>query len=213
MRKLLLSLAVASAAALTACATFSGHPTDKAQSYAEALDLVKKNIDLGKFKIYAISFFEREPLSDDLFLVTVKMVNRDDQCFSQTFYTNGLEPTALDAESSMFAAPKFETTKGIDLETINPQTIEAQIAEAKEMLPENFTYKSTARYEIEETVPSGNEFRDRNKNIGEQNTSFLIRFTENGKETESSAGKTSYIYYEGKVTVGPDGTCSAIEEQ
>ena len=35
--------------------------------------------------------------------------------------------------------------------------------------------------------------------------------TEDGKETESSAGKTSYIYYEAEVTVEPDGTLS-IEE-
>ena len=46
---------------------------------------------------------------------------------------------------------------------------------------------------------------------GQQHTSFIVRFTEDGKETESSAGKTSYIYYEAKVTVGPDGTLT-IEE-
>ena len=40
---------------------------------------------------------------------------------------------------------------------------------------------------------------------------YIVRFTEDGKETESSAGKTSYIYYEAKVTVGPDGTLT-IEE-
>ena len=47
--------------------------------------------------------------------------------------------------------------------------------------------------------------------FGEQHTSFVVRFTEDGKETESSAGKTSYIYYEAEVTVEPDGTLS-IEE-
>ena len=44
--------------------------------------------------------------------------------------------------------------------------------------------------------------------MGRQTASFTIRFTEDGKETESSAGKTSIIYYEGKATVNPDGSLS-----
>lgn len=69
---------------------------------------MKTNVDTDKFKIYSIDFFEREALSDDLFLVSVKMVNRDDRAFSQTYYLNGLEPTDLDDVS--FDAPKYETT-------------------------------------------------------------------------------------------------------
>ena len=64
------------------------------------------------------------------------------------------------------------------------------------------------RYEIEEEVPAGMEHYNRNKVMGRQNTTFTIRFTEDGKETESSAGKTSIIYYEGKATVNPDGSLS-----
>ena len=42
----------------------------------------------------------------------------------------------------------------------------------------------------------------------EKQADGVIRFTEDGKETESSAGKTSYIYYEAQVTVGEDGQLS-----
>ena len=89
--------------------------------------------------------------------------------------------------------------------------IAAQIAQAKTMLPEGHTFKSVGRYQIEEDVPAGNSAFNRNKTFGQQHTSFVVRFTEDGKETESSAGKTSYIYYEAEVTVEPDGTLS-IEE-
>lgn len=79
------------------------------------------------------------------------------------------------------------------------------------MLPEGHTFKSVGSYQIEEDVPAGNSAFNRNKTFGEQHTSFVVRFTEDGKETESSAGKTSYIYYEAEVTVEADGTLS-IEE-
>lgn len=194
------------AAATVSCSMISGYSTDEAASYARAVELVKTNVDTDKFKIYSIDFFEREALSDDLFLVSVKMVNRDDRAFSQTYYLNGLEPTDLDDVS--FDAPKYETTAGIDPGTIDPEEIAAQIARAKTMLPEGHTFKSVGNYTIEEAVPSDNDYLNRGKEFGGRTASFVVRFTEDGKETESSAGKTSYIYYEAQVTVGEDGQLS-----
>ena len=110
-----------------------------------------------------------------------------------------------------FEDPEYETTVGIDLTKLDAAQIAAQIAQAKAMLPEGHTFKSVGRYQIEEDVPAGNSVFNRNKTFGQQHTSFVVRFTEDGKETESSAGKTSYIYYEAEVTVEPDGTLS-IEE-
>lgn len=168
-------------------------------------------MDTDKFKIYSLSIMEGEPLSDNLFLVMVKLVNRDNRAFSQSYYMNGLAPTDLRDVQSTFEAPEYETTVGIDLSELDPARIAAQIAQAKTMLPEGHSYKSVGRYEIEEEVPAGNSAFNRNRKPGQQHTSFIVRFTEDGKETESSAGKTSYIYYEAKVTVGPDGTLT-IEE-
>ena len=136
------------------------------------------------------------------------MVNKDDQAFSQSYYLAGMDPTDLREVQSVFESPKYETTAGIDLGKLSPETIAAQIAEAKTMLPEGHTFKSVGRYDIEEEVPAGMEHYNRNKVMGRQNTTFTIRFTEDGKETESSAGKTSIIYYEGKATVNPDGSLS-----
>ena len=79
---------------------------------------------------------EGETLSDNLFLVTVKLVNKDDQAFSQSYYMNGLEPTDLRDVQSTFEAPEYETTVGIDLSKLDPARIAAQIAQAKTMLPE-----------------------------------------------------------------------------
>lgn len=203
----LLAAAVAAAATIQSCSTLTGYPTDAEASYAKAIELTKKSVDTDKFKIYSLSIMEGETLSDNLFLVTVKLVNRDNRAFSQSYYMNGLAPTDLRDVQSTFEAPEYETTVGIDLSKLNP----AQIAQAKTMLPEGHSYKSVGRYEIEEEVPAGNSAFNRNRKPGQQHTSFIVRFTEDGKETESSAGKTSYIYYEAKVTVGPDGTLT-IEE-
>lgn len=205
----LLAAVVAAAATIPSCSTLTGYPTDAEASYAKAIELTKKSVDTDKFKIYSLSIMEGETLSDNLFLVTVKLVNRDNRAFSQSYYMNGLAPTDLRDVQSTFEAPEYETTVGIDLSELDPARIAAQIAQAKTMLPEGHSYKSVGRYEIEEEVPAGNSAF--NRKPGQQHTSFIVRFTEDGKETESSAGKTSYIYYEAKVTVGPDGTLT-IEE-
>ena len=196
----LLAAVVAAAATIPSCSTLTGYPTDAEASYAKAIELTKKSVDTDKFKIYSLSIMEGETLSDNLFLVTEKLVNRDNRAFSQSYYMNGLAPTDLRDVQSTFEAPEYETTVGIDLSKLDPAQIAAQIAQAKTMLPE-----------IEEEVPAGNSAFNRNRKPGQQHTSFIVRFTEDGKETESSAGKTSYIYYEAKVTVGPDGTLT-IEE-
>lgn len=206
-----LAAAAAVAATISSCSTLTGYPTDAEASYAKAIELTKKSVDSDKFKIYSLTFMEGETLSDNLFLVTVKLVNKDNQAFSQSYYMNGLEPTDLRDVQSTFEAPEYETTVGIDLSQLDPKQIASQIAQAKTMLPEGHSYKSVGRYEIEEEVPAGMSHYNRNKELGKQHTSFIVRFTEDGKETETSAGKTSYIYYEAKATVEPDGTLS-IEE-
>jgi hypothetical protein len=209
MQKIFYSLITAIAAlCAVSCNVISGNPADKAESYAKAIELTRKNVDGERFKIYSVSFIEMGELSNDLGLVTVKMVNKDDRAFSQSYYLSGAEPTDLREVQSVFEAPEYETTVGIDLGKLSPETIAAQIAEAKSMLPEGHTFKSVGRYEIEEEVPAGMSHFNRNKEPGKQTTSFTVRFTEDGKETESSAGKTSIIYYEGKATVNSDGSLS-----
>lgn len=42
-------------------------------------------------------------------------------------------------------------------------------------------------------------------------TSFTVRFTGNGKETETRGGQTTCLYYEAEATVGPDGTLTVKE--
>ena len=209
MQKNFYSLITAIAAlCAVSCDAITGCPADEANSYAKAIELTRKSVDGERFKIYSISFMEMSELSNDLGLVTVKMVNKDDQAFSQSYYLSGLEPTDLREVQSVFESPEYETTVGIDLGKLSPETIAAQIAQAKTMLPEGHTFKSVGCYEIEEEVPAGMEHYNRNKVMGRQTASLTIRFTEHGKETESSAGKTTIIYYEGKATVNPDGSLS-----
>lgn len=205
----LLAASVA-AATICSCSSLTGYPTDAEASYAKAIEIAKKSVDTDKFKVYSLSFMEGETLSDNLFLISVKLVNKTTRHFRSPT-TDRLEPTALSDVQRTFEAPEYETTVGIDLTKLDAAQIAAQIAQAKTMLPEGHSFKSVGSYQIEEDVPAGNSVFNRNKTFGKQHTSFVVRFTEDGKETESSAGKTSYIYYEAEVTVEPDGTLS-IEE-
>ena len=100
----LLAAAVAAAATIPSCSTLTGYPTDAEASYAKAIELTKKSVDTDKFKIYSLSIMEGETLSDNLFLVTVKLVNRDNRAFSQSYYMNGLAPTDLRDVQSTFEA-------------------------------------------------------------------------------------------------------------
>ena len=169
----LLAASVA-AATICSCSSLTGYPTDAEASYAKAIEIAKKSVDTDKFKVYSLSFMEGETLSDNLFLISVKLVNRDNQAFSQSYYMTGFEPTALRDVQRTFEDPEYETTVGIDLTKLDAAQIAAQIAQAKAMLPEGHTFKSVGRYQIEEDVPAGNSVFNRNKTFGQQHTSFVV---------------------------------------
>ena len=81
----LLAASVA-AATICSCSSLTGYPTDAEASYAKAIEIAKKSVDTDKFKVYSLSFMEGETLSDNLFLISVKLVNKDNQAFSQSYY-------------------------------------------------------------------------------------------------------------------------------
>ena len=96
-------------------------------------------------------------LSNDLGLVTVKKVNKDDRAFSQSYFLSGGEPTDLREVQSVFEAPEYETTVGIDLGKLSPETIAAQIAEAKKprQIPDWYPDKDSLYRAVESIPPFG----------------------------------------------------------
>lgn len=191
---------------------FGGNPTDKAASYTKAIELVKANTDLNKFKIYSIRFCEGDPTSNDMQYVTLQMVSPDNLAFTQAFYLNGhIGDLRKDLASGSYVLD-YEKINGIDLAKIDPSVIEKQCAEVQQLLPEGHTYKSIGHYHIKEILPDKNPVVNRNRNVGVQETAFDVRFTEDGKETEVNAGKVTNIYYEAKVYVNADGTLSVKED-
>lgn len=199
----------AAAALLAAACTRPGasatRPTDSAESYARAVEELARRIDTQRFKIYGIRISEREALSDDLYHVTVQLVNAEDQTFTQTLFLDGTDPSEL-SQASLRDAPRYATTRGISPAALDPAAIAAQIARARELLPEGYTYRSVGAYRIDEEVPASSAFLNRNRQIGRHNTSLTLLFTEDGKETESSGGRTATIYYEATARVADDGS-------
>lgn len=173
---------------------FGGNPTDKAASYAKAIKLIKEKTDLDKFKIYSVRFVEGEALSNDMMHVDLSMVSPDNIAYKQVFYLNG-NVGDLRKQSSSIDDIDYEKIKGIDVTKIDPEAIEKQCAEAQQMVPEGHTYKSIGRYEVKEILPKKTALLNKGRNIGAQETTFDIRFTEDGKETEVNGGKVTYLYY------------------
>ncbi|MFR6635029.1 MAG: hypothetical protein ACLUQ6_09970 [Alistipes onderdonkii] len=86
---------------------------------------------------------EGETLSDNLFLISVKLVNKDNQAFSQSYYMTGLDPTALSDVQRTFRGPRIRNhRRHRPYEARRRAKSPHRSHRAKTMLPEGHTFKS-----------------------------------------------------------------------
>lgn len=187
------------------------YPADQADSYAKAVEILKEKVDTTKFKIFGIRFQEREELCNDLSSISLDMVNADNFAFRQAYYMDGRVGQMNDYSTSVNEID-YAKIKGISLSAIDPAAIGRQIEEAKQLLPEGHTFQSVSVYEISEVLPRSTGMMNRGRNIGAQEAEFKICFTEDGKETETSGGQVTHLYYEANIIVNPDGSITPEEE-
>lgn len=187
------------------------YPADQTESYAKAVEILKEKIDTTKFKIFAMRFQEGEELSNDLSSISLDMVNADNYAFRQAYYLDGRVGQMNDYSTSVNEID-YAKIKGISLSAIDPAAIGGQIEEAKQLLPEGHTFQSVSVYEISEVLPRSTGLMNRGRDIGAQEADFKICFTEDGKETETSGGQVTHLYYEAKILVNADGTITPEEE-
>lgn len=187
------------------------YPADQAETYAKAVEILKEKVDTTKFKIFAMRFQEGEELSNDLSSISLDMVNADNYAFRQAYYMDGRVGNMNDYSTSVNEID-YAKIKGISLSKIDPAAIGRQIEEAKQLLPEGHTFKSVSVYQIDEVLPRSTSMMNRGKNIGGQEANFKICFTEDGKETETSGGQVTHLYYEANIIVNPDGSITPEEE-
>lgn len=187
------------------------YPADQAESYAKAVEILKEKIDTTKFKIFDMRFQEGEELSNELSSISLDMVNADNFAFRQAYYLDGRVGQMNDYSTSVNEID-YAKIKGISLSTIDPAAIGRQIEEAKQLLPEGHTFQSVSVYEISEVLPRSSGLMNRGRDIGAQEAEFKICFTEDGKETETSGGQVTHLYYEAKILVNADGTITPEEE-
>ena len=187
------------------------YPADQTESYAKAVEILKEKIDTTKFKIFAMRFQEGEELSNDLSSISLDMVNADNYAFRQAYYLAGRVGQMNDYSTSVNEID-YAKIKGISLSAIDPAAIGRQIEEAKQLLPEGHTFHSVSVYEISEVLPRSTGLMNRGRDIGAQEADFKICFTEDGKETETSGGQVTHLYYEAKILVNADGTITPEEE-
>lgn len=187
------------------------YPAGQTESYAKAVEILKEKIDTTKFKIFAMRFQEGEELSNDLSSISLDMVNADNYAFRQAYYLDGRVGQMNDYSTSVNEID-YAKIKGISLSAIDPAAIGRQIEEAKQLLPEGHTFQSVSVYEISEVLPRSTGLMNRGRDIGAQEADFKICFTEDGKETETSGGQVTHLYYEAKILVNADGTITPEEE-
>ena len=187
------------------------YPADQTESYAKAVEILKEKVDTTKFKIFGIRFQEREELCNDLSSISLDMVNADNYAFRQAYYMDGRVGQMNDYSTSVNEID-YAKIKGISLSAIDPAAIGRQIEEAKQLLPEGHTFQSVSVYEISEVLPRSTGLMNRGRDIGAQEADFKICFTEDGKETETSGGQVTHLYYEAKILVNADGTITPEEE-
>lgn len=187
------------------------YPADQAETYAKAVEILKEKVDTTKFKIFAMRFNEREELSNDLSSISLDMVNADNYAFRQAYYLDGRVGQMNDFSTSVNEID-YAKIKGISLSEIDPAAIGRQIEEAKQLLPEGHTFQSVSIYQISEVLPKIMSMLNRGKAVGTQEANFKICFTEDGKETETSGGQVTHLYYEANIIVNPDGSITPEEE-
>lgn len=187
------------------------YPADQAETYAKAVEILKEKVDTTKFKIFSMRFNEREELSNDLSSISLDMVNADNYAFRQAYYLDGRVGQMNDYSTSVNEID-YAKIKGISLSEIDPAAIGRQIEEAKQLLPEGHTFQSVSIYQISEVLPKIMSMLNRGKAVGTQEANFKICFTEDGKETETSGGQVTHLYYEANIIVNPDGSITPEEE-
>ena len=170
------------------------YPADQAETYAKAVEILKEKVDTTKFKIFSMRFNEREELSNDLSSISLDMVNADNFAFRQAYYMDGRVGQMNDYSTSVNEID-YAKIKGISLSEIDPAAIGRQIEEAKQLLPEGHTFQSVSIYQISEVLPKIMSMLNRGKAVGTQEANFKICFTEDGKETETSGGQVTHLYY------------------
>ena len=187
------------------------YPADQAETYAKAVEILKEKGDTTKFKIFSMRFNEREELSNDLSSISLDMVNADNFAFRQAYYMDGRVGQMNDYSTSVNEID-YAKIKGISLSEIDPAAIGHQIEEAKQLLREGHTFQSVSIYQISEVLPKIMSMLNRGKAVGTQEANFKICFTEDGKETETSGGQVTHLYYEANIIVNPDGSITPEEE-
>lgn len=184
---------------------------DSEDAVKKVKKLVTDNIDTGEWKIIGLSWNEgggNGQLANDLNsgFVSVNMVKKDDgREYSQSFIGQlHYKPTAPDPNTRRDTPLEYDKITPIDVAKLDPAAIVSQLEEAKKMLPEQYVFKSLASYEMDATVPS--EITGRGEYSDQQTAEFVMNVVEKGKETVTSAGQTSIVYYEVTFEVAPDGT-------
>lgn len=211
----ILSVVLGASALLASCSaiTKSGPDMDTPEATSLVVETLRQNIDFNEWKIYCLTWMEGEKLENELQVLSVDMVNTSGDCFTQSFVLSGVAKGNVSDLRKALSMPRvdFEKVTGIAPDSIDPAAIQKQYDQAKTSIPEGYTFKSIGRYEIRETMPSGNDFLDRNKKLGEIKAEFDANVTENGKEVIESAGKKSIQYFELQFNVLPDGSVELDE--
>lgn len=183
--------------------TFGFFPDmDSKEAVEAAKDLVKDNVKSDEWKILSVRMGEQgcDQLTNKFDNVSVTMLNKSGQAFSQTFFIKSTQdPTSLDPETIDIPDPQ-----PLDLDKVlDPNVVLKNIETAKKMVPKEFVFRSMSSYE----VTSLNKY-----NLG----TIVLNVVEadESKRTQSNAGRKTEVFYQLIFTMEKDGSirCRDLED-
>lgn len=189
---------------------------DSPEAVNKVKELVAANVDPNEWKIVELEWDEGR--SDDQKLgnnlnqgnVFMKMVKKNGQVFTQGFVGQlGFNLTGIEPDFWYEAKLNYEKITPIDVEKLDAEAIICQVEEAKKMIPEEYEFKSLAKYQIKAGIPSDRE--GKGEYTDKSTACFTLNVVEKGNETVSNGGKTTVVYYEVDFEVATDGTLTMKE--
>lgn len=220
-------LAMLCVAALTSCGKVAdalglkGIALDKEEVVTTVKDVVIKNVDAKKWKIYEIRWSEKEELGNNLGNIDLAVIDAENNYYtlpitqntSNEFIVGEVKESSIPASSR--AKILYEEVIGFDMNKLDGAAIIKQIEAAKALIPAEYEFKSVAKFAIKEDVrrigKSDHLRKVDKKQYGKQSVKFTLNALKKGEGVEMKGRQIITNYYDFNFEENEDGTIVIVD--
>lgn len=192
--------------AITSCGIITNE-MDSEKTIAKINKMIDKHVDTDNYKILRVWFKENDELSNSLGFLAISLKGKDGKHYNQSIvFINGQEhhnePELEKGSGSSMKSGELSFDDQAGINHLDPQLIISQINDAKNQIPEEYSFRSVGEYTIEA-----------DRKTDEKTCTFVLNVTEKGNATSIEGKNIVTTYYEIKFTGLPDGTALMEEEE